>query len=68
VECSLPAWDVQMKEIVNCRNISVKDNEEDPKKITNHESKVHLVVVGPIIESVDVTKSLNIIQVNIGLE
>ena len=33
-ECVAPAWDVQMQDIVNCRNLLVEDYDEDPRNIT----------------------------------
>ena len=66
VECALPTWDVKMKDIVNCWNFWVEDNEEDPRNITILEYEEHRPVFGPFIESLYVTKPMNIRQVNIG--
>ena len=55
-----------MKDIINCRDLSVEDNEEDPRKITILESEGHRAIFGAAIESLDVSKPLNIRRVNIG--
>lgn len=57
-----------MMDIINCQKFSAEDNEEDPRNITIPESEGQCVVVVPTIESLDVTKPLNIWQVNIGSE
>ena len=57
-----------MKDIVNFRNLSVEDNEEESRNITILESKGQHTIFGPMIESLDVTKTMKIWQVNIGSE
>ena len=66
VDCASPAWDAQMRDIVNCRNLTIEENEENPRNITIFKSEGKCTAIGPSIESLYVTKPLKIRQLNIG--
>ena len=57
-----------MNTIVNRRNLTVEENDEGPRNIMIHESEGKCAVFRPSITSMDVTKALNLRQVNIGIE
>lgn len=54
-----------MKDIMNCKNLSVGESEENPRNIMILESEGQCAMAGPLITSLDVTKPWKIWQVNI---
>ena len=67
-ECATPAWDAQMQDIFNYKNLVVEDCDEDPWNITIPKSEGERAVAGPLLQKVDVTKPLKLKEVNIGTE
>ena len=57
-----------MQDIFNCRNLSIEDNEDDPRNVHIPEYEVERAVSGPSLGMVDVTKPLKLKEVNIGIE
>ena len=57
-----------MQDIVNCRNLSIEDNEDDPWNVNIPEFEGEHVVAGPALGTVDVTKPLKLKEFKIGIE
>ena len=53
---------------LECYNVTVEAEDEDPQKIKIPETKGHCEVQGPHIENPDITASGKTKQVNIGME
>ena len=57
---------MQMQDIVNYRNLSMDECDEDLLNISISKSEGDYVVAGPPLQTVDVSKPLKLREVNIG--
>lgn len=53
---------------LECYNVNIEDDDEDPWKINIPETEGYHKVRGPLIEDPDITAPLKTKQVNIGME
>ena len=60
-----PEWVTQMSCALECYNVNVEEDNEDPRKINIPETEGCREVRGPLIEDIDITAPLKTKQVNI---
>jgi len=63
-----PDWSHQLSRALECYNVQVKDDEDDPKNINIQETEGSCEVREPVIEDLDITTLLKMKEVNIGME
>lgn len=63
-----PTWETQMRDIVNCRNLSIEECDDDPRNLFIPELEGECAIARPPLQTVDVTKPLKLREVNIGME
>jgi len=63
-----PYWTTQLHLTLECYNVTVEEEEEDPRNINILGTKSHREVEGPQIENLDITAPLKRRQVNIGTQ
>ena len=68
MEVLQPEWVTQMSCALECYNINIEEDDEDPQKINIPETKGYRKVQGPLIEDLDITALVKTKQVNIGIE
>ena len=61
-------WETQMSCMLECYNVNIKEEDEDPRNINIPETKRCCEVRGPLIEDPDITALLKTKQENIGTE
>ena len=57
-----------MSHALECYNVTMEEEDEDPRKINIPETKCHREVEGPRIKNPDIIVPLKMKQVNIGME
>ena len=60
VALGVPTRETQMQDIANCHNITIEECDEDPRNISILELEGERAVVGPPLQTVDVTKPLKL--------
>ena len=55
-----------MQDIVNCRNITIEEGDENLRNVSIPESEGERAVARPPLQTMDVTKPLKLREVNIG--
>lgn len=68
MEVLQPEWATQLSYALECYNVNIKDDDEDPRKVNIPETKGYCEVQGPLIEDPDITMPVKTKQVNIGME
>ena len=68
LELIQPDRNTQLSHVLECYNLTVEEEDEDPRKINILEIEGHREVEGPQIENPDITTPLKMKQVNIGIE
>lgn len=63
-----PDWTTQLRHGLECYNVTVKEEDKDPRNINILETERHFEVEGPQIGNPDIIAQLKKIQVNIGIE
>lgn len=53
---------------MECYNVTMEEEDEDPRKINSPKTEGHHEVEGPQLENPNITELLKTIQVNIGME
>ena len=61
-------WTTQLRHALKCYNVTVEEEDEDPRNINIPLTEGHREVKGPQIENPDITAPLKTRQVNIGIE
>lgn len=61
-------WTTELSHALECYNITMEEEDEDPRKIDIPETVGHCEVEGLQLENFDITEPLRTRQVNIGME
>ena len=61
-----PEWATQLSRMLECYNVTIEEEDEDPQKINIPETEGHHEVQGPQIEKPNITALVRTKQVNIG--
>lgn len=68
LELIQPNWSTQRCHALECYNVTIEGDDEDPRNINIPEAEDHHEFEGPPIENPDITMPLKTRQVNIGME
>jgi len=68
MEVLQPEWATRLSCVLECYNVNVEEDDEDPRNINIPEMEGCCEIRGPSIEDLDITVSLKTKQVNIGME
>jgi len=68
VKWTQPDWSTQLHHVLECYNVTIEEEEDDPQNITILKTEGHREVEGPKVVNTDVSKPLKTQQVNIGSE
>lgn len=63
-----PEWVTQLSYTLECYNVNIEEDDEDPWKINIPKTEGYHEVQGPLIEDLDITTLLKTKQVNIWME
>lgn len=58
----------QLSYALECYNVNIEEDDEDPCKVNIPETKGYHKIQGPLIEDPDITMPVKMKQVNIGTE
>ena len=68
VDLIQPKWATQLSRALECYNLTVEEEDEDPQNIKIPETEGHHELQGPQIENLEIIASSKMKQVNFGAE
>lgn len=61
MEWTQPKWSTQLRHVLVCYNVTMEEEDEDPRNINIREEEVHREFDGPKVENLDISVLLKTI-------